>query len=237
MSDIIYTPPASGGGGTNPTNNIIPVNKSGVFQDSSIVDNAGVTSTNQGQGTGDPFGWYVDFNNYLVNIGDVSFLNNGIYLSIDDYGGVLQTYYSGQIRGLILDFNSNIYYLGNQNQSNIQLIDQANNYNFLTYLNGQGYGINTLLTSTRNETYLGDFDGNYTNDRIVINGTQKSIKLTTNNFATEFLIDGGSDKLTFTANFLNFVGTSLTDSTIVTPAGRNLKVTINGTTYHIPLYN
>ena len=88
MSDIIYTPPASGGGGTtiNPTNDFIPVRSNATtFVDSFILnDSVGqvlFTTFNLG---GDVCGIYIDNLNKLFGLGDFGFTNNGTYLKIDD---------------------------------------------------------------------------------------------------------------------------------------------------------
>lgn len=121
MSDIIYTPPASGGGGTtiNPTNDFIPVRSNATtFVDSFILnDSVGqvlFTTFNLG---GDVCGIYIDNLNKLFGLGDFGFTNNGTYLKIDDTNQSIETINQGNSVGLYLSFANNNYYLGDFNDT------------------------------------------------------------------------------------------------------------------------
>ena len=311
MSDIIYNPPATGGGGgQNPTPSVIPYNNgSSNFSDSNIatdVNNYIGTYTNHG--TGDPFGWFIDFNNNIIQLGDISAIFDTTLLTIDSNTQQINTYHYGYI-GLSLNFLNNGYSIGDfgalnngsyiniadngryiylvageNSNGNALLIDELNGitktiyagnekglrFDYLhdTYLISTGIysslfiedHIGTyssiLLTNTQNDdrglTMTFDNHINDTNYNLTLgssaNGTGLNlqfnpdsnvdiIQLNTRGGGNTLTLDDISNKMTFTTSTLNFVGGSLTDTTIVTPVGRNLKVTINGTTYHIPLYN
>ena len=284
MSDIIYTPPASSGGTTiNPQNNVIPVRLNDTtFIDSNIENDANnYLKTSVTPTSGDYFGLFIDFGNYIATLGDINY-GHGTKLQVDDNNQIISTYNNGSQIGLGLNFTNKIYYLGDFNDVNngtrISLYDKLISINASGLYNGTelelddnnetiitrggGGGDKGLKLDYASDSYqFGDYNGigNATyfiidvNHKIIATGDANiglegiKINLNThaysfgdfdnNNNGTSFIIDDASTKMTFNTQFLNFVGTSLTDTNIVTPVGRNLKVIINGTTYHIPLYN
>ena len=206
--------------------------------------------------SGQQEGLKLDFTNDYFQIGDFAGTNNGTYLIIDDDNQFIQSYNQKNEIGLKLNFPNKYYQLGdydNVNNGSAFHIDDTNRSIFtstqgaqqgiiLDFLNGTYYfgntnGVNQLVFELNRFTSLGDYNGLGSETIITLDDVNKYINLTTNSATTSFLIDGGSDKMTFTTNSLNYVGTSLTDGATVVPVNKNLLVTINGTTYHIPLYN
>lgn len=134
MSDIIYTPPASGGGGTtiNPTNNFIPVRSNATtFVDSFIFNdnssNLAYSSPNLG---GDVYGWYVDFTTGYTILGDFGGIFDGLTFNVDSDTSSIYSRKNGNDIGLNLDFANDTYKLGDYSGLNngINLnIDDANN--------------------------------------------------------------------------------------------------------------
>jgi hypothetical protein len=135
MSDIIYTPPASSGGGTtiNPTNNRIPVRSNATtFIDSVLENGTNYLYSNYGGYTG----LGLDFANFVSYLGDWNGISNFTYikvdapngqitlwagdnnqtnLTIDDINQVIKTNVNGNDKGLNLDFSNNVYSLGDYN--------------------------------------------------------------------------------------------------------------------------
>lgn len=236
MSDIIYTPPATGGGGgttINPTNNVIPVRSNATtFVDSYLINTPFELYTNYG---GLAIGLDINFLGKICYLGDYGNEYNNTLLATDFQNDIIFTQYFGNQIGLKLDFAGKIYNLGDFDvvfNGNALIINDANE-NIYTINQGQQKGLN--LDFAGNIYNLGDYQGFISNTYLSIDVSNQTVLLSTN--TTTFLIDGISDKLTFITNALNFVGTSLTDGATVIPVNKNLLVTINGTQYHIPLYN
>jgi small nuclear ribonucleoprotein (snRNP)-like protein len=171
MSDIIYTPPASGGGTTiNPTNNFIPVRSNATtFVDSILqcVPNSFVQSVRSGVGLGistsftlttaetyigdfnnlidskfikvqndtvtsriysSNSGFYLDFNSITYRFGDYNFVNNGIYLNVDDQNKQVSFTNNNNIEGLFIDYANDIYQFGNIAGKSRFIIDNINQF-------------------------------------------------------------------------------------------------------------
>lgn len=171
MSDIIYTPPASSGGGTtiNPTNNFIPVRDNATtFVDSFILnDSLGqvlFTTFNLG---GDVCGIYIDNPNKLFALGDFGLTNNGTYLSIDDTNQLITTFSSGFSSGLKIDYPNATAYLGdydNLYNGTKFIVDYLNDYIVTKWSNND---IGLKLDFANNEYFFGDYN-NITNGAVLI---------------------------------------------------------------------
>jgi hypothetical protein len=220
-------------------------------------------STIYTQHSGQQEGLFFDFVNDYFSIGDFGNTNNGTYLKIDDDNLYITTFYQGNPLGLKLEFQNKYYQLGdfaNGLNYNYLIIDDLNNNIFLGNGNNDPTGLIYQYLNNSNDCYvaLGSPADNigfscYYDTATLVNSylnlnSYYYLYLSSSNNATttitafgtnqnQFQLDPASDKMTFTTNNLNYVGTSLTDTNIVAPLGRNLLVTINGTTYHIPLYN
>jgi hypothetical protein len=200
MSDIIYTPPASGGGTTiNPTNSFIPVRSNATtFIDSNIVN---VVDTYLNANVGG-YGLFLDTNigeyilgyadagfkieNYNTNfyMGDYGFSSSGTYIVVQNSNELITTYNQGNEVGLKLDFTNKLYQLGDFNgTSNITYIVVDDGGEFFVTFN-QGNDVGLLLDFGKRRYYLGDFS-NY------INGTTLEIRedvdtiITRNNFGSQ----------------------------------------------------
>ena len=149
MSDIIYTPPASGGG-QNPTTNRIPLNNgTSSFVDSNILNilNNYIWTQNV---PGQLFGWVVNFISKNVIIGDFDNSNNSTQLLIDDDALQIKSSFAGNLVGIELNFDSKSYtigdYQGNYNNTFLQIDDDAEQIVFNTqrlFFNGSN-----LISST-----------------------------------------------------------------------------------------
>ena len=126
MSDIIYTPPASSGGGTtiNPTNNFIPKRSNATtFVDSVLENGSNYLYSNYGGYTG----LGLDFLNFVSYLGDWNNLINGTTLVVNDQTSNIFTKYNGFGIGISLDFINNTYLFGISGSSNL-FIDANNQY-------------------------------------------------------------------------------------------------------------
>lgn len=126
MSDIIYTPPASGGGGTtiNPTNNFIPKRSNATtFVDSVLENGSNYLYSNYGGYTG----LGLDFLNFVSYLGDWNNLINGTTLVVSDATSNIYTKYNGFGQGISLDFFNNTYLFGVFANTNL-FLDVNNQY-------------------------------------------------------------------------------------------------------------
>jgi hypothetical protein len=273
MSDIIYTPPASGGGGQNPTANYIPLNNgTSSFVDSNIINNKNnYIQTNF-------MGLNIDYNNRNFSLGDYDGNYNGTNIFIDDNNKYINFYadpitflidglnnrtqfsYNGNEIGLKLDFANDLYSFADFNSVSSGTSFYIDVASSLMYTKHSGQQEGLFFDFVNDFFQIGDFAGTNNGTHITIHddnrqiytafdGTDLGYKLdfATNVYSfgdfnfynnnTSIIIDDNSSKITFTTNALNFVGASLTDGATVIPVNKNLLVTINGTQYHIPLYN
>jgi len=263
MSDIIYTPPASGGGGLNPTPSVIPYNNgSSNFSDSNIatdVNNYIGTYTNHG--IGDTFGWLVDFSNSLIQLGDISGIYQTTLLTIDSNLSQIVTYNYG-FRGINLDFSVELYSFGDFNSISSGTsfyIDELNSTMYTKH-SGQQEGlffdfVNDYFQigdfgSTNNGTYLtidddNQFIASYTNGNLKglsldFLNEQYSLgdynAISYGNYIT--INNTGDNEVVICANKqLNIKGSSIQDSNFRTYALQNLKIQApDGHIYYIPLY-
>lgn len=277
MSDIIYTPPASSGGGTtiNPTNTVLPVRSNATtFVDSNITNNIDSNIYTNLVGS-DNFGWFVNFVGKEIYLGDFDGIYNGTSVNVSDsnqfinfaanssllflidgLNQVTKTAFNGNDIGLKLDFGFKVYQLGDFNFVNNNTAFYVNDSNetiytsnqgaqngiLLDFLNGTYYfgninGKNQLVFELNRFSTLGDYLGNGNSSTITIDDQLKTIFLYTNGNNTTFLVDGNSDKLTFTTNALNFDGAGLQSNTSSGNSGEHLVITLNGSTYKIQLLN
>jgi hypothetical protein len=145
MSDIIYTPPASSGGGTtiNPTNNYIPVRSNATtFIDSCFTIIA--SNTLQSVFSGTSKGLELDSFQKLYRLGDYALSTNGTMLVVDENNETISTKNINEPKGLLFDYNNAIYKFGDFNNFNngTSLIIADNNQNIYTLNNGIVRGIN-----------------------------------------------------------------------------------------------
>jgi hypothetical protein len=179
MSDIIYTPPASSGGGTtiNPTNDFIPVRSNATtFIDSVLFNDANVLQTNNN------FGFYCSFTNRVFSIGDFNEGNNATYLSINDNNQLIKTINQANDIGLKLDFNNSVYYFGDYNNLGNGAFVQIDNFNgAINLYSKNGSNTNLFLDGNNLEAYLYSRfveigDGNNNNTRFQIDDFNQIIK-------------------------------------------------------------
>jgi hypothetical protein len=199
-----------GGVGTNPTSNVIPVNVSGVFQDSNIVNDAitGIISTL-------PFGWFVDLGNYALYLGDYDNTNNRTNILVDDANNLITTFNKGFNTGLNLDFFNKEYKIGSYNVNNNTFIVISDNNSFIsTYGIGGNIGLNLDF---QNDSYqFGDFNNN--------------------NNGTAIIVDDNVSDITFQLqNKLKFFGGGLITTTPGGVSGFYLQIFINNVAYKIQL--
>jgi len=182
MSDIIYTPPASSGGGQNPTTNFIPLNNgTSSFVDSDIYNNKNNgflqsqllglqlgfnfdANTNQyiiGQ-YGDVLGLFIDNFNGIYSLGDIGV--NSSFITYNTSNGIFKSVYGGIDIGLALNFAVNQFFLGDFNGSNASLIVGQ------SYIGGiyQGNDLGLGIDYANSLSQLGDFS-------FSVNGTYLSV--------------------------------------------------------------
>lgn len=241
MSDIIYTPPASGGGGTtiNPTNNFLPKRSNATtFVDSVFENGSDYLYSNYGGYTG----LGLDFANFTSYLGDWNNLINGTTLVVNDQTNNIYTKWNGLVNGLNLDFSSNIYSFGNIGINTNLYIDSTNQYiQMLINSNGYFFADGTTLSTRTGSIYtlVTNTQGVYTQDA----GTNNfGIRVDFPNRITSLGDWSGS----FSAYYLNLDdingvlelnGTNLQSNTAGGSSGEHLVITLNGTQYKIALLN
>lgn len=179
MSDIIYTPPASGGGGgttINPTNGFLPVRQNATtFIDSCFKIIA--SNTLQSVFAGTSKGLELDSFQKLYRLGDYALSTNGTMLVVDENNETISTKNINEPKGLLFDYNGAIYKFGDFNGygNNTALIIADGGENIYTLNNGAVNGINLDFISKNyyfgalsNGTYL-NTDGNNAYAQININ--------------------------------------------------------------------
>jgi hypothetical protein len=168
------------------------------------------------QNNNNNIGLTLDFATDLYSFADFNSVSSGTSFYIDVASSLIYTKHSGQQEGLFFDFVNDYFQIGDfagTNNGTYLTIDDDNTF-IQTYFGGVANGLKLDL---HNKTYFfGDF--NITNN------------------GTNFIIDDASIKMTFTTDYLNFVGLPLTNGATPIPASKNLVVTINGGQYLIPLY-
>lgn len=237
MSDIIYTPPASGGGGQNPTTNYIPLNNgTSNFVDSSIYNDLGgnylQTEFNS------VFGLYLADNgsNSYAFLGDFNYNLNGAYifvndtsrlidinagdnynatsLILDDINQIIRTRTAGNDIGLRLDFNNKYFALGdyNVNANGTSLIVDDVQTIIKTMFQGTDIGLNFSFP-TRLFSF-GDFNGYY--------GFQNYLQIdSSNNFA---IIQNGNGNL-YLGDYLGIYNNTTLN---ISDLNKLIKTTSNG---------
>ena len=159
MSDIIYTPPATGGGANvNPTNTYMPVNIGGSFVDSIIqcIPNTFAQSMRGASGFG--FGTYVSGTSCQSWLGDWNNQIDGVYIEVKN-DAISSRIFTAN-RGFYLDYVINRYIFG----------DWANVYN----------GVNLNIDDTNRQ--VGFTDNNFI-DGLFLNYASSTFqfgKITTN---------------------------------------------------------
>jgi len=149
MSDIIYTPPVTGGGGTtiNPTNTYIPVRSNATtFADSSIQSIKDTFAINTYEGIGYGFGASTSSTIGDSYLGDWNNLYTGKFIRVQNDAVTSRIYSSNA--GFYLDFNSNTYTFGD----------------YITANNG------TKLIISDGSNYIASFTNNAERMRIISNG-------------------------------------------------------------------
>ena len=235
MSDIIYTPPASGGGGTtiNPTNNFIPKRSNATtFVDSVLENGSDYLYSNYGGYTG----LGLDFANFISYLGDWNNLINGTTLVVNDQGNNIYTLNNGAVVGLNLDFVGNNYMIGdnstnyiyiNGNNELIDFVVSSIAYAELDGINNVGFYGATACTFLFNRTQftssIGDYNGNNNSTYILNDDNLKICQLNSN---------GGTVR--FDYGIIEFYGP--TAPTAGSPAD-HLEIWVNGNRYFIQLLN
>lgn len=234
MSDIIYTPPASSGGGQNPTANYIPLNDgTSSFVDSNIY-NLYDTSLITGSTAVGYFGYNIDFTAYNVLLGDFNYNQNNTFIIVDDANQYFQTNNQGNDVGLFLDFAGRVYCFGDfsgYNNGTSLCINESADIIYTANTNGN-QGI--LLNLNAKDYRFGDFSPVGNGTVISIKDSAKVINLECGGGAISLYTNGGN--LNLGANQLFLTGT-LTSGSASGSSGQHLQVTINGTAYKIALLN
>lgn len=201
MSDILYTPPASGGGGTtiNPTNNFIPVRSNATtFIDSLLFGLSDVIKTRY---LGNDNGLLVDFGQGAYFLGDfnqtqlgscvqvdatsggislnVDFTTNTFFFNLTNYNKTIQSYFNGYI-GLKLNFNNDVYSLGDYNSvsSGTSFLINVANSTIYTQHSGQQEGL--FFDFVNDYFQIGDFGTTNNGTYITIDDDNQFIASYTN---------------------------------------------------------
>ena len=234
MSDIIYTPPASGGGTTiNPTNNFIPKRSNATtFIDSVLENGSNYLYSNYGGFTG----LGLDFANFTSYLGDWNNLINGTTLVVNDQTNNIYTKWNGLVTGINLDFAGNNYLIGdnsanyifiNGNNELIDFVVSSIAYAELDGLNNVGFFGGTACTfrfdANNLKSSIGDYNGNNNSTFILNDDDLKICQLNSNGGIVRF--DYGSIELN-----------GPTSPTASGPAD-HLEVIVNGNPYKIQLLN
>jgi hypothetical protein len=260
MSDIIYTPPVSGGGGgttINPTNNFIPVRSNATTFIDSVLENGSdylksIYSTND-------IGLKLDFANNLYQLGDYNGSNASILVLETYIGGI----YQGDDLGIGLDFGNNLYKLGDfssVSSGTSFLIDVASSTMYTKH-SGQQEGlffdfVNDYFQigdfgSTNNGTFLtidddNQFIASYSNGnlkglKLSFSADQYSLgdfnALSNGNY---IIVDntGVNEVVICANNKLNIKGANIQQNALYTYSLENLEIQApDGNKYYIPLYN
>ena len=264
MSDIIYTPPASGGGGTtiNPTNNVIPVRLNATtFVDSNIFNQVGNFLGTYFLGNG--AGFYLDYSNGLYQFGDYSIANQGTLLNVDDTNQVIITQNQGNDLGIGLDFANDLYSFGDFNSvsSGTSFFINIATSTIYTQHSGQNEGL--YLDFVNDYFQIGDFAGTNNGVYLSIDDDNRFIKSYYNGNAIGLNLDFVNEQFNLgdyngigNGNYiivdntvveeviicankqLNIKGASIQLSSSLSYANENLQVKApDGNIYYIPLYN
>lgn len=267
MSDIIYTPPASGGGGQNPTTNYIPLNNgTSSFVDSSIyndlANNLLKTSFNSDFGlylTDDGINRYASLGDYNINylgayilVDDTSRyieINAGrnanvTSLYIDDAVQTITTKTNNQDIGLKLDFANREYFFGDFSgvvSLTYLYFDVSNDY-----CNLSASPIN-LIVNGGNQFIKTIFGGNdiglkldYTISSFYLGDFDNNLNKTyiwVKDASKSINLLTNGGEITFTADLLQFSGALTSVSAGGSSPLGHLMLTINGTPCKIQLLN
>lgn len=241
MSDIIYTPPASAGGGTtiNPTNNFIPKRSNATtFVDSVLENGSDYLYSNYGGYTG----LGLDFANFTSYLGDWNNLINGTTLVVNDQTNEIYTKFNGLVNGFALNFVASSYLFGSIGTNTNLLIDSNNQY-IQMLINSNGYffadgttlstrtgAIYTLVTNTQG-VYTQDAGNNNFGIRVDFPNRITSLGDWSGSFSAYYL------NLDDINGVLELNGTNLQSNTAGGSSGEHLVLTLNGTQYKIALLN
>ena len=234
MSDIIYTPPASGGGGTtiNPTNNFIPKRSNATtFVDSVLENGSNYLYSNYGGFTG----LGLDFLNFVSYLGDWNNLINGTTLVVNDATGNIYTKYNGTVIGLDLKFTNLEYKFGDStnfvfisNSNTLSLNANGGQFAEIDGPNLVGFYGGTACAFRYNQTNfissIGDYNGNNNSTFISNDDVNKEIVLHTN-----------SGIITLNYLDIDFRGPTQVGNT--GDPNEFLNIFVNGAPYVIKLYN
>ena len=181
-------------------------------------------------GNNNGIGLLIDETNRFAHLGDIQYAGSGTFLEIDDDNGQIETRYGGNGQGILLDFQFQLYRLGENYGANGSInLDIINNeigiYDSSIFI-GSNSGNNTLISLSDAGSWITTLYG----------GNDLGLKLdfTTNKFylgsTTEYI---GID----TTNNTLIAGANLTSASSGGYSGQHLKININGTNYKIELKN
>ena len=173
MSDIIYTPPASSGGGTtiNSTDGAVPVRlNSTTFIDSGYYVDFGNSNLYFNQ-------FLSDNNNNQVLIGDTTYNYSNTIFLVDRAVKQIYTYDTGNYRGIHLDFGNELYRLGDYNNDvngGTLVVDVNTPSIYTNFFSNTPQGLyvdpsNTKLGDLSGALNLTQFLVDYSNDAIFTN--------------------------------------------------------------------
>ena len=265
MSDIIYTPPAAGGGGTtiNPSDNVVPVRyNSTTFLDSGIYINPinlGVSfpQLNSDVGTS------------IISIGDVTSNYSSLWFSVDRANEIIYTQKQSVNKGLYLDFGNENYLFGDFNFTTNGIYLLINNNNGQILSSGYGSSVGLNLDFSINRFYFGDYNFNINGTCFIVDDSAQLISTTNgvdkvglsldlsgfsfylgdfnglNNASYIWIKDSSKSILLNTSagtivnicDNLVFNGVPLQSNTAGGSSGEHLVINLNGSQYKIALLN
>ena len=189
-----------------------------------IIDNANDQVYLQNKGITQ--GLYFDFSNKAYKFGK---LNSGSEQSIevDELNDITSAIFAGIVNGFNLDFSALSFqfgYLDTTGSDDIFLSFNGNGSTISANFNGNDNGLFLNFTGGSRVFQLGDYQGNFDSTKLILDDTNTSILISSNQTTGSTTIEG--NQLIFTGANLE----SATGGTVTT----YLVITLNGTQYKIP---
>ena len=171
-------------------------------------------------------GLSLDYNNKLFKFGRLNF-GSEQSIEVDELNDITSAKFAGIINGLNLDYSSKTFqfgYLDTSGSDDIFLNFNGNGSTISANYNGNDNGLFLNYTAGSRTFQLGDYQGNFDSTKIILNDTNTSILISSNQTTGSTTIEG--NQLIFTGNNLE----SATGGSVAT----YLVITLNGTQYKIP---
>lgn len=172
----------------------------------------------------------LDYNNKLFKFGR---LNTGSEQSIevDELNDITSAKFAGIVNGLNLDYSSKTFqfgFLDTSGSDDIFLSFNGNGSTITANFNGNDNGLFLNFTAGSRTFQLGDYQGNFDSTKLILDDTNTSILISSNQTTGSTTIEG---------NQLIFTGANLESNTSSGSSGQHLVITLNGVVYHIDLKN